>query len=99
MINVTRVRVFYGHEGVIRPTGLIVAEAPADEAGAEARPDKSWLVPAIDEWAAARGVEFPDGALKADKLEVINALDEIPAVIEAPIDEASAEAEADAEGE
>lgn len=54
----------------------VPADVPADEAPEAERPDESWTVAQIDEWASAQdpAVEFPaDVTKKADKLAFLNA--------------------------
>lgn len=82
----SRVRVFYGHEGVIPPHGpsarrrVTPATGAADTSTADETPavtipdgfpDDSWKVAEIDAFAEAHGVEVE--GKKADKLAALDA--------------------------
>lgn len=73
----TRVRTFYGHEGVVYPTGLVPADATPDDEVLEGEveqidmPDNSWKVPAIDKFAEDYGITFEEGDKKPEKLAAI----------------------------
>ncbi len=76
----TKVRVFYGNGEPAHPLGYSTREDAPDTTpattDAEAdvdRPNSSWTVPELDDWAEANGVTGVDG-LKADKLAALQTI-------------------------
>lgn len=104
----SRVRVFYGHEGVIpRPHGPApVVTAPAavspEEGLAEQVPDETWTNKKIDAWSNATGIVIPAGK-KADRvayaLEMLEAANSTEATDAGDSDTGEASTEATNDGD
>lgn len=69
------VRRFYAHEGVVPPHGPREEQEKITRVqgrkAAVGFPDSSWLVKDIDAFAFQEGIDFPQGAKKDQKLEIL----------------------------